>query len=62
MIVSKGPSKVVGGTELGEGFWEVHITKVLKPNQELMRPIGRVKKLGDALEMGIAWPSGDVCL
>ncbi|CAL5416812.1 unnamed protein product [Camellia sinensis] len=59
-VISKDPSKVVGGQRLGPEFWEVRITKAIKPRQNLVKALEGVKTVGDALHKCVAWPSVDV--
>ena len=54
-LVSKDPTKVVRGTQLESRFCEVHVTKVLKPCELLLRPTKHVKTFGDAIGETIVW-------
>ncbi|XP_028060758.1 uncharacterized protein LOC114264356 [Camellia sinensis] len=60
IVISKDPSKVVGGQRLGPEFWEVRITKAIKPRQNLVKALEGVKTVGDAHHKCVAWPSVDV--
>ena len=56
-IISKDPSKVVGGMQLGRDFWEVYVEKAVKPNELLVRPWEGVNIVGEAVKKTVAWQS-----
>ena len=61
-IVSKDPSTKVGGTPLGEDFWEVYIEKTFVTNEPLPRPYGNKSTIGDAYHSTVAWHIANVLI
>ena len=60
-IVSKDPSKEVGGKQLGQDFWEVYVERAFHPEEPLPRPFQDLRVVGDAVNELIAWPLINVC-
>ena len=60
-LLSCDPDAQVGGLRLGNQFWKVCVTYPIEEKEELIRPWGQYKALGDAKGKSIAWPSVCVC-
>ncbi|KAK3164411.1 hypothetical protein QOZ80_1AG0017670 [Eleusine coracana subsp. coracana] len=56
-FVSSNPNAQVGGVAVGQQFWKVRVTYPMEENEELVRPWGNLKTLGDAKGKAIAWTS-----
>ena len=59
-VVSRDPTKLVGGIQFGPHFLEVHVCEVLRPCEPLMRPFEHHLTIGDAVDENIAWLYDDV--
>ncbi|KAF4404070.1 hypothetical protein G4B88_014526 [Cannabis sativa] len=57
LVVSKDSSKEVGGKELGNHYSEVVVQVCIKPDEELIRPCGQYKTIGEVVGAPIAWPT-----
>ncbi|KAF4393075.1 hypothetical protein F8388_012584 [Cannabis sativa] len=57
LVVSKDSSKEVGGKELGDHYSEVVVQVCIKPDEELIRPCGQYKTIGEVVGAPIAWPT-----
>ncbi|KAF4391750.1 hypothetical protein F8388_017345 [Cannabis sativa] len=56
LVVSKDSSKEVGGKELGDHYSEVVVQVCINPDEELIRPYGQCKTIGEVVGASIAWP------
>ncbi|KAM6582204.1 hypothetical protein CsatB_009206 [Cannabis sativa] len=57
LVVSKDSSKEVGGKELGDHYSEVVVQVCINPDEELIRPYGQCKTIGEVVGASIAWPT-----
>ncbi|KAM6545799.1 hypothetical protein CsatB_026535 [Cannabis sativa] len=57
LVVSKDSSKEVGGKELGDHYSEVLVQVCINPDEELIRPYGQCKTIGEVVGASIAWPT-----
>uniref|UniRef100_A0A803NGI5 Transposase Tnp1/En/Spm-like domain-containing protein n=1 Tax=Cannabis sativa TaxID=3483 RepID=A0A803NGI5_CANSA len=57
LVVSKDSSKEVGGKELGDHYSEVVVQVCINPDEELIRPYGQYKTIGEVVGASIAWPT-----
>ncbi|KAF4393083.1 hypothetical protein F8388_012592 [Cannabis sativa] len=57
LIVSKDSSKEVGGKELGDHYSDIVVQVCIKPDEELIRPCGQYKTIGEVVGVPIAWPT-----
>ncbi|XP_060962064.1 uncharacterized protein LOC133032210 [Cannabis sativa] len=55
LVVSKDSSKEVGGKELGDHYSEVVVQVCINPDEELIRPYGQYKTIGEVVGASIAW-------
>ena len=60
-LQSKDPEYTVEGVKLGNQFWAVRVDATLAKSDELIRPLKKVKIIGHASGLTIAWPSTFVC-
>ncbi|XP_060965183.1 uncharacterized protein LOC133034164 [Cannabis sativa] len=56
LVVSKDSSKEVGGKELGDHYSEVVVQVCINLDEELIRPYGQCKTIGEVVGASIAWP------
>ncbi|KAF4401744.1 hypothetical protein G4B88_000792 [Cannabis sativa] len=56
LVVSKDSSKEVGGKELRDHYSEVVVQVCINPDEELIRPYGQCKTIGEVVGASIAWP------
>ncbi|KAF4392087.1 hypothetical protein F8388_004416 [Cannabis sativa] len=57
LVVSKDSSKEVGEKELGDHYSEVVVQVCINPDEELIRPYGQCKTIGEVVGASIAWPT-----
>ncbi|KAF4378127.1 hypothetical protein G4B88_022950 [Cannabis sativa] len=57
LVVSKDSSKEVGGKELGDHYSEVVVQVCINPDEELIKPYGQCKTIGEVVGASIAWPT-----
>jgi hypothetical protein len=55
-VVSVNPNNKLAGVALGTKFCEVVVNVVLRRETLVPRPYAKIKTLGDAVQMPIAWP------
>jgi hypothetical protein len=60
-LQSTDPEYRVEGVKLGKQFWAVRVDATLAKSDELIRPLTKVKIIGHASGLIIAWPSTFVC-
>jgi hypothetical protein len=60
-LQSSDPEYAVDGVKLGNQFWAVCVDATLAKSDELIRPLKKVKIIGHAATLTIAWPSTFVC-
>jgi len=60
-LQSTDPEYTVEGVKLGNQFWAVRVDATLAKSDELIRPLKKVKIIGHAGGLTIAWPSTFVC-
>ena len=60
-LQSRDPEYTVEGVKLGNQFWAVRVDATLAKSDELIRPLKKVKIIGHAGGLTIAWPSTFVC-
>ncbi|KAM0915976.1 hypothetical protein ACQ4PT_010459 [Festuca glaucescens] len=56
-LQSSDPEYTVEGVRLGNQFWAVRVDATLAKSDELIRPLKKVKIIGHAAGLIIAWPS-----
>lgn len=56
-LQSSDPEYTVEGFKLGYQFWAVRVDATLAKSDELIRPLKKVKTIGHAEGLTIAWPS-----
>ncbi|KAM0909763.1 hypothetical protein ACQ4PT_014614 [Festuca glaucescens] len=56
-LQSSDPEYAVEGIKLGNQFWAVRVDATLAKSDELVRPLKKVKIIGHAATLTIAWPS-----
>jgi hypothetical protein len=54
-------ARTVEGVRIGNQFGAVHVDATLRKSDELIRPLKKIKIIGHAAGLTIAWPSTSVC-
>ncbi|XP_060968083.1 uncharacterized protein LOC115715614 isoform X4 [Cannabis sativa] len=57
IVCSNDPSKEVGGKKIGSSFFEVIVKVSIKPDEQLIKPYGLFKTIGQVVGASIAWPT-----
>ncbi|KAF4376143.1 hypothetical protein G4B88_004947 [Cannabis sativa] len=57
IVCSNDPSKEVGGKKIGSSFFEVIVKVSIKPDEQLIKPYGLFKTIGQVVGTSIAWPT-----
>ncbi|XP_062085716.1 uncharacterized protein LOC133791821 [Humulus lupulus] len=60
IVLSRDPSKEVGGKKLGSFFSEVIVQVPIKPDEQLIKSYGHFKTIGQVVGAPIAWPTAFV--
>ena len=55
-VASVNPNNKLAGEALGTKYCEVIVNVVLRRETLVPRPFAKIKTLGDAIKMPIAWP------